>query len=435
MPHTLIFDIGKTNKKIFIFDEKLAVVHTESTRFPEIKDEDGFPCDDLGAISSWLQRSYLAYLQDDAFDIERVNISAYGASMVYIDSDGKALTPLYNYQKPYPAEILARFHRYYGGPMEFARETASPPLQMLNSGLQVYWLKETRPQIFTRVKWALHLPQYFSFLLTGKAQSEYTSIGCHTGLWDYERNAYHRWVGAEQLDQKLPPIFSSYHTIEKVFEGKRIQIGTGIHDSSAALIPYLSRASSPFALLSTGTWNISLNPFTTEKLSDEDLQNDCLHFLRPDGLPVKAARIFLGNEYKIQIEKLCAYFNKSQQEATEMSYVDAIFQRQNDPFTPFFKFESISADRFQPQQSRWDSFSTFEESYHQLVLELVKEQVKSLNHSLGNTQIKTLYIDGGFAGNQVFVHILRKLCPQLAISASELPSGSALGAAMALEET
>ena len=58
---------------------------------------------------------------------------------------------------------------------------------MLNSGLQLYWLKKTKPEVFKKIKYSLHLPQYLSYIFTGIPLSEYTSIGCHTALWDYEK--------------------------------------------------------------------------------------------------------------------------------------------------------------------------------------------------------------------------------------------------------
>ena len=54
MPHTLIFDIGKTNKKCFVFDENYQEIWKEYARFDEIQDEDGFPCDDINAIQKWV---------------------------------------------------------------------------------------------------------------------------------------------------------------------------------------------------------------------------------------------------------------------------------------------------------------------------------------------------------------------------------------------
>jgi sugar (pentulose or hexulose) kinase len=53
----LIFDIGKTNKKCFLFNEQYKIVLERSVQFPEIKDEDGFPCDDVNELSQWIKTS------------------------------------------------------------------------------------------------------------------------------------------------------------------------------------------------------------------------------------------------------------------------------------------------------------------------------------------------------------------------------------------
>ncbi|SVB65319.1 uncharacterized protein METZ01_LOCUS218173, partial [marine metagenome] len=38
---TAVFDIGRTNKKFFLFDDDLKEVYREYIRFDEIVDEDG----------------------------------------------------------------------------------------------------------------------------------------------------------------------------------------------------------------------------------------------------------------------------------------------------------------------------------------------------------------------------------------------------------
>ena len=43
----LIFDIGKTNKKILLFDSELKIIHEEETIFEEIPDDDDFEGDDI----------------------------------------------------------------------------------------------------------------------------------------------------------------------------------------------------------------------------------------------------------------------------------------------------------------------------------------------------------------------------------------------------
>jgi glycerol kinase len=43
IPVIAVFDVGKTNKKLFLFDQDYKIVYEKSARFTEIVDEDGFP--------------------------------------------------------------------------------------------------------------------------------------------------------------------------------------------------------------------------------------------------------------------------------------------------------------------------------------------------------------------------------------------------------
>src|SRR5690606_5419968 len=111
----------------------------------------------------------------------------------------------------YPEELLDNFYQKYGGRDQLAAETASPVLGSLNSAMQLYRLKHEQPEVFRKARYALHLPQYLSFLITGKFYSDITSIGCHTHLWDFRTNTYHRWVEEEGLLPKLAPLVPSDH--------------------------------------------------------------------------------------------------------------------------------------------------------------------------------------------------------------------------------
>jgi hypothetical protein len=86
--------------------------------------------------------------------------------------------------------------------------------------------------------------------------------------------------------------------------------GTGLHDSSAAIIPYLEIFTEPFVLISTGTWCISMNPFNADPLTMAELQNDCLSYMTFRGRPMKASRLFAGYEHEQQVVKLAAWFQK-----------------------------------------------------------------------------------------------------------------------------
>ena len=66
----------------------------------------------------------------------------------------------------------------------------------------------------------------------------------------------------------------------------------------------------PFVLISTGTWNISMNPFNKTPLTVEELKNDCLCYLQYLGEPVKASRLHSGLEYERQVKRIADNFNQ-----------------------------------------------------------------------------------------------------------------------------
>jgi sugar (pentulose or hexulose) kinase len=429
MQVTAVFDIGKTNKKFFLFDESLQQVHSESTQFGEIPDPDGYPSDDLKGIVSWIKDRFDAVWNDPRWEIRALNFSTYGASLVFAGENGQPVFPFVNYTKPYLEEVLEAFYTRWGDAAVFARQTASPALGMLNSGMQAYWLKHRLPEAFAQTKFIFHFPQYLSFLFSGIALSDFTSIGCHTALWDFERHTYHNWVGEEGLSEKFPPVVAQPARFQVRYRGKPLWVGSGLHDSSAALMPYLRSSKQPFLLLSTGTWSIALNPFSTDPLTDEELARDTLCYLRPDGKPVKAARLFLGNEYNHQVTKLCSEWEKPEAAAAQVAF-DPHFQ----PIErDIFQFSAFRKGIGTGEDSR-NLFPSFSAAYHQLMAELMTAQTESIRLAVGSTPIQQVFVDGGFTSNEVFVQMLKKALPEYEVRVTPSPLGSSLGAALAVEE-
>jgi rhamnulokinase len=63
-PVIAIFDIGKTNKKLFLFDEDYKIVYEESTCFSETVDEDGDSCEDLKKLEAFVFASLQKVFQN-----------------------------------------------------------------------------------------------------------------------------------------------------------------------------------------------------------------------------------------------------------------------------------------------------------------------------------------------------------------------------------
>lgn len=430
---TAVFDIGKTNKKFFLFDSHFKEVHKEYISFDETTDEDGHPTENLHTLQKWLRSVFNSILKAKEFKIEAINFSTYGASFVHIDEDGNPLTPLYNYTKELPEEIITSFFNKYGPKKEFLKKTGCAELSMLNSGLQLYWLKESKPEIFNKIKYSLHLPQYLSYVFTGIPLSEYTSIGCHTALWDYEKKDYHEWVYNEGIHKVLPPIVSTETSINMNYNENRIKIGVGIHDSSAALLPYVKSIQKKFILISTGTWSITFNPFTQKAISEVSDSLDTLNYMRINGDPVKASRLFLGNEYKVQVELLNTHFGVDTNYHKTIKFNQTIYDDVIEDFKYCHKWESLLCKNM-PTESIV-LYNSYEEAYHQLMTELVLLQNKCIDGAIGSEKINSIYIDGGFSDNDLYVKLLSHYFRNKKIRTTNASLGSALGAALAISDT
>jgi sugar (pentulose or hexulose) kinase len=418
LPVIAIFDIGKSNKKLICFDEKYQIVFEKTVRIQETTDEDGYPCEDLQFLTEFILHSLESLLKSRDLDIRAVNFSAYGASLVCTDHNRIPVAPLYNYLNPYPEVLLDKFYREYGGKKSVTLRTASPALGNLNSGLQMFRIKQLRPDLFNRIHYFIHLPQYLSSLVTAKAFSGYTSIGCHTHLWNFTTKNYDFWVHKEEILEKLPPIFPETVHFKTDISGHYLMVGTGIHDSSAALIPYMHACNEPFILLSTGTWSITLNPFNKDPLTEEELNQDCLCYLTSGGQPVKASRFLLGPYYESEISRIAGHFHMDPGIFPNLAYDPEILQG-----LPDVEYNS-------PEQ-----FSAAVYAYHQMMRRLVAMQKSSIGLVLGSNKISNIYVDGGFSHNNFFLYLLKKTFPEMKVIASPHGYASALGAALMIHSS
>ncbi len=432
-PSIAIYDVGKTNKKLILFDEQYNVINEQSIQLPETKDEDGFSCEDVEALTAWVKSSFAQIQNDPRFEVKAVNFSGYGASFVYLDENKNVIPPLYNYLKPYTPALQKKFYKDHGGESHFSKTTASPVLGNLNSGMQLYRIKHEKPELFKKIKYALHLPQYLSYIISSSLHSDITSIGCHTNLWNYQQNKYHDWVNKEGVLEKLAPVEKSNAIVGHA--ENEIVAGAGLHDSSAALIPYLTSFNDPFILLSTGTWCISLNPFNHTMLSDYELHEDCLCYLSYEGNPVKASRIFAGYDHEQQVKRLAEHFKKPLTYYTEVVIDTELLQKQQ--YTK--KNLQLMNEGSEPARSAFgnrklEDFKNYGEAYHHLIVDLVAQQVRSTNLVLKGTGVKRIFVDGGFSKNPIYMYLMAEAFSNIEVYAASVAQASALGAALVIHQ-
>ncbi|MGB3467587.1 MAG: FGGY family carbohydrate kinase [Cyclobacteriaceae bacterium] len=427
-----IFDIGKTNKKFFLFDHSFQVLEKEAIQFDETKDEDGYPCEDLERLVDWVQATFSKYYTLKSYQITHLNFSTYGASIVYLDEERNLIKPFYNYLKPVQSKYSKQFDSEYDL-QQTSLESCSPNLELLNSGYQLFWYKRKDPEKFENVRHVMHFPQYLAYLFHHEIVADYTSIGCHTRLWDFQKSRYHRWTELENVRDVLPPpVYTNQLFHDKFQQG--LMIGVGIHDSSAALIPYLKKSEEPFILLSTGTWNICLNPINNQALTLQDLEADCLVFLGPKANQVKASRAMLGAEHELQVNRLIRQFKNKPEDYWSLKFDRSRYERiVNESGNRIIKPHNIKNCELLKLLDLVleNPYDNFEDAYFFIIRSLIAIQLRSLE-LVNISSFKKLYIDGGFTDNEVFINALSYHLPSVAVIKSENPIGSALGAAQVM---
>jgi sugar (pentulose or hexulose) kinase len=75
-------------------------------------------------------------------------------------------------------------------------------------------------------------------------------------------------------------------------------------------------------------------------------------------------------------------------------------------------------------------FTDLASAYDQFMVDLVGQQIFSLNLLLKDAPVKQLLVDGGFSKNEWYMRLLARAFPGLEVYAAEVAQASALGAAL-----
>lgn len=256
MDALIVLDIGKTNVKLALVDAKGQLL-AEQRRANAIVPDAPYPHHDTEGIWHWMLTTCRAFSQQAR--VSAIVPVTHGATAALVDDAGLVL-PVLDYEAELGPDDYASLRPPYA-------ETYSPALPAgLNLGRQLAWLQQHHAADFARAHHILMYPQYWAWRLCGQAAGEATSLGCHTDLWDPQRQDYSSLVTRMGWQDKLPPLAPAGAALGPLLPEVAAATGLpadcqvlcGIHDSNASLIRYLGGARAPAArtVLSTGTWTI-----------------------------------------------------------------------------------------------------------------------------------------------------------------------------------
>ncbi|MEQ8445470.1 MAG: FGGY-family carbohydrate kinase [Pelagibacterium sp.] len=298
MKHIGVIDIGKTNAKFAVVDAETLAEIAVRTQPNTVLAGPPYPHFDVAGIWTFLT-SAIADL-NALHPLDALSITTHGATAALVDAAGELTLPVLDYEHSGPDAQRAGFDAI--SPL-FA-STLSPCLPGgLNLGAQLFYQKAGLPEAIANTHAILMYPQYWAFRLTGVMASELTSLGCHTGLWDFGRNDFSGAVDAMGLRGKFPPIRSAFERLGPVRTDLAEELGLaddvpvfcGIHDSNASLLPHVLASEPPFSVVSTGTWVVVCSPGGAISWLDE--KRDSLANIDALGRTIPSARFMGGREF------------------------------------------------------------------------------------------------------------------------------------------
>ena len=77
-------------------------------------------------------------------------------------------------------------------------------------------------------------------------------------------------------------------------------------------------------------------------------------------------------------------------------------------------------------------FATYDEAYHQLIKDIMHQQVLSTQLVLAGSSVKKIFVDGGFSQNPIYLNLLAAAFQNVEVYGASISQSTALGAALAV---
>jgi L-fuculokinase len=413
-----VFDVGKTNIKLVVFDRGGAVLAERSAPNRPLAPDSEWPYLRLDTEGAW---SFLIGALKELgarFHIEAISTTTHGCAGVLMQSDGPALPPL-----DYEFDGFGAVDAAYDSARPPFDEAQSPHLSRgLNLGRHIFYYERHYPTQFREATAFLTYAQYFGWRLGGSMASEVTSLGAHTDLWrpnEGDLSSMVDTLGWRRLFPRRRKAWDTLGTIKPEIAratglSPDVRIICGAHDSNAALVPHLLSRREPFTVISTGTWVIIMAVGGAGRL---DPEADMLANVDVRGAPVPTARFMGGREYSVLAGDAPADADEADVGAIIASGVLALpaFSDQGGPFAA--RRGAIVGSPLATLKAR----AALATLYSALMTAHMLRRLEAPGD---------LIVEGGFARSPAFAAVLARLMAGRRVVIAPISAGAAAGAAM-----
>lgn len=430
---TIVLDIGKTLAKLSLWSPDGVMI--ERRVRPNIRVQTGhYAALDATGIEAWAAEILRDF--SGLADIGAIVPVGHGAAAAIIRGDRLACPPL-DYEDAMPMDLRAS----YETERDAFSDTGSPGLpDGLNLGAQIFRLEALDPELAHDTQ-ILPWAQYWSWLLSGVAASEVTSLGCHTDLWNPLAGTSSKLAQRRGWASRLAPLRGAGEVLGTLTPGWVARTGLpadtevhcGLHDSNAALLAargFAEIADSESTVLSTGTWFVAMrSPKDAASIdaSRLDEARDCLINVDAYGKPVPSARFMGGRE----IETLIGLDTRQIDIAPDQP---ALLAALPDVLASGAMVLPSFAPGFGPfphGRGRWVAMPD-DSRGRRAAVSLYAALVADASLDLIGTR-ERLLVEGRFAESQIFIRALATLRPDIAVFVGKAHNDVSYGALRLLD--
>ncbi|GLS33297.1 Sugar (pentulose or hexulose) kinase [Mesorhizobium albiziae] len=416
--YVAVIDIGKTNAKVALVDLGEMREIAMRTRPNSVLRDGPYPHFDVEALWDFVLGGLAGVRREHPVDA--ISVTTHGATAALLDAQGNLALPVLDYEHTGPDTLAAE----YAAVRPSFEETGSPRLPAgLNVGAQIFWQAKTFPRAFAGVASIVMYAQYWSHRLSGVLANEVTSLGCHTDLWNPAACEYSSLVSGQGWRALMAPVRPARHRLGSVLPEIAKKTGLapgtpvhcGIHDSNASLLPHLLSRAKPFAVVSTGTWVVSMavggRPVSLDPTRDTLINVNAL------GDPVPSARFMGGREFETLMNGRSTHWEEADLREVLSSGVMLLpaVQRGSGPFG------TLKA-HWAPSEPQADAKRAVAASFY---LALMTATCLDLIGADGPT-----VVEGPFARNAAFVRMLAAATRRPAVADAAAATGTSVGAAL-----
>ena len=428
-PATVVLDVGKTMTKINLWGaEGRLIEHRERLNG---RVETGLYVGlDAGGIERFVGESLEHF--GKLADVEAIIPVGHGAAAAILGESGLVLPPL-DYEHPIPVGI----RRNYDRQRDHFALTGSPALpEGQNLGAQLFFLESLQPGLLSGGRRIVPWAQFWSWVLSGVAAAEVSSLGCHTDLWCPVMREPAPLAKKRGWSDRLAPLRTAGAVLGTLRSdwAKRtrlppdVRVHCGLHDSNAALLA--ARAAPEIAdreatVLSTGTWFVAMRTPARDvgvRIESLDEKRDCLVNVDVGGNPVPSARFMGGREIELLSGPDTRRIDTPADQPALLAGVPAVLASK----TMVLPTLAPGCGPFPQGRGRWvcmTSDATLRRTAIALYAALVAEVTLDL---IGARE--RLLIEGRFSACQVFVRALAALRPDLQVYVCQPRSEVSFGA-------